>query len=148
MSGATDVLTCISVTIVLRRTTHARIAGFSGPSSSYHGAGMSSCGNIARFWNHLNPKAPHEQHSHNPKALLLQSMAIIGCCCCATELGHHPKSATATEHGHDHGCWRSVPFLLEILCDDLLERLSELDLPSDLRRHGRSVLLQSKPTSP
>jgi len=41
-----------------------------------------------------------------------------------------------------------IPFLLEILCDDLLERLSELDLPSDLRRHGRSVLLQSKPTSP
>ena len=41
-----------------------------------------------------------------------------------------------------------ITFLLEILCDDLLERLSELDLPSDLRRHGRSVLLQSKPTSP
>ena len=27
------------------------------------------------------------------------------------------------------------------------ERLSELDLPSDLGRHGRSVLLQSTPDS-
>ena len=30
---------------------------------------------------------------------------------------------------------------------DNAERLSELDLPSDLSRNGRSVLLQSKPTS-
>ena len=43
--------------------------------------------------------------------------------CCATELGHHPKSVTATEHGHDHGCLRSVPFLLGGLWDVMLRVL-------------------------
>ena len=76
MSGATDVLT--SEVLVLRRTMHVRIAGVSGPSCSYHGAGVSSCGTIAWIWKQRSPKAPHEQHCHNPKAPLLQSMVIIG----------------------------------------------------------------------
>ena len=117
MSGATDVLT--PKVLVLRRTMHVWIAGLSGPSCNYHGAGKSSCGSatacgIPSIWN--SDMAQFVPRATSPSRVVLGRFAAStsqtsrqcryhvqdaplspGCCCRAHE--EVTSSTTATEHG-------------------------------------------------
>ena len=123
ISGAKDVLIFHAFIIVLRCTTRARIAGFSGPSSSYHGAGKSSRGT----WKQWNPKAPQPQ-----------SAAV-------TEHGHHrmkhceiklqPRAYRfcykASQHATERHCYRAC-----LSSGPRSERASPIALSATATVHG------------